>query len=321
MRGLEFGQRGVAMALMLTASAGWSQVEWFVDTTRIQWGEPVTLTAEWVLTLDELNSGLADSAAWPAWTDTTQGGFEVLETTLTDTLPAPAGLNTDILLRKSWVLTSWDSGFVVMPPATFGPHRTSPLLIQVLTPVLESEAQPAPPAALWDVHWTLWERIMKARMWWGSVLALLLIAGVLWWALRFWKAKEFGEVEASHLFQSHVPAHVTALQILQRLLDEEGWKSGKAKEVQAKASLAVRHYLEGQFALPAAERTTREIASLLPASAVPRSWHDRLTLALEQADAVKFAKGQLPDITHRSLLEAYISFVLETQPREDDLAQ
>ena len=38
--------------------------------------------------------------------------------------------------------------------------------------------------------------------------------------------------------------------------------------------------------------------------------------ALEQADAVKFAKGQLPDLTHRSLIEAYIEFVNDT--REDE---
>jgi len=36
---------------------------------------------------------------------------------------------------------------------------------------------------------------------------------------------------------------------------------------------------------------------------------------------VKFAKGQLPDLTHRALLDAYISFVLETQPRDDERAQ
>ena len=37
--------------------------------------------------------------------------------------------------------------------------------------------------------------------------------------------------------------------------------------------------------MPAAERTTREIESLLPASAVPKAWHERLVQALEQADA------------------------------------
>ena len=207
---------------------------------------------------------MADSSGWPAWTDTTEGGFEVLATLPTDTLPAPADMNADILPRKSWVLTSWDSGFVVMPPATFGPHETSPLLIQVITPDLEPDAQPAPPAALWDVRWTFWERLLLARKWWGGALALLVIAGAMWWARRFWKTKEEVDVSAEAATPPDIPAHVTALNTLQRLLDEEGWKHGKAKEVQAQASLAIRHYLEGQFALPAAERTTREIESLLP---------------------------------------------------------
>jgi hypothetical protein len=321
MHGPEAKITAACVVAMLTAATTWSQVEWSVDTTRIQWGEPLTLTAEWMLTLEELNSGVAAPSSWPAWTDTTDGGFEVLATLPTDTMPAPSGLNADILLSKSWVLTSWDSGFVVMPPATFGPHETSPLLIQVITPTLEADTQPAPPAGLWDVRWTFWERLLLARKWLGGVLALILLAGGLWWARRFWKTKEGVDVPAAAAARPDVPAHVTALNTLQRLLDEEGWKHGKAKEVQAQASLAVRHYLEGQFALPAAERTTREIESLLPASAVPRAWHDRLAQALEQADAVKFAKGQLPDLTHRALLDAYISFVLETQPRDDERAQ
>ena len=150
MRGPEAKITAACLMAMLTVATAWSQVEWSVDTTRIQWGEPLTLTAEWMLTLEELNSGVADPSGWPAWTDTTEGGFEVLATLPTDTLPAPVDMNADILLRKSWVLTSWDSGFVVMPPATFGPHETSPLLIQVITPALEPDAQPAPPAALWD---------------------------------------------------------------------------------------------------------------------------------------------------------------------------
>ena len=106
--------------------------------------------------------------------------------------------------------------------------------------------------------------------------------------------------------------------MLNALKNEEGWNHGRAKEVQALASLTLRQYLEGRFGLPAAERTTSDIAALLPASAVPVAWQPRLVQAFEQADAVKFAKGELPARTHLALLEAYIDFVLDTQKTEDD---
>ena len=103
---------------------GWSQVSLQPDTTALQWGERVQLTANWLLTLEELNAGVADSAAWPAWTDTTAGGLEVLAESSLDTLPSPVGASGDVVLQKAWLVTSWDSGFVVVPPVAFGPHMT-----------------------------------------------------------------------------------------------------------------------------------------------------------------------------------------------------
>ena len=102
------------------------------------------------------------------------------------------------------------------------------------------------------------------------------------------------------------------------MIAQKAWQRGEAKEVQAEASLVIRRYLEGQFDMRAAEKTTDEVVAMLGSSRVPLGWHERLTRALGQADMVKFAKGELPDLTHLSTLEAYRDFVLETQPSHDD---
>ena len=104
----------------------------------------------------------------------------------------------------------------------------------------------------------------------------------------------------------------SAASALRSLLKEERWTRGEAKEVQAQASLVLRRYLEQQFGLKAAERTTSEIQAMLGASSVPMDWHQRLVRALKQADAVKFAKGDLPHLTHKATLESYIKFVEHT---------
>ena len=300
----------VGWALHLAVIA---QVSWSVDTTQIQWGEPLTLTAEWALTLEALQEGLANEEAWPNWTDTTSSGFEVLSSTPLDTLAAGLETGADVILRKSWMLTSWDSGFVVMAPERFGPHETKPLLIRVVTPLLEENAQPKPPADIAAVQWTLWERLLMAGPWLLFVVLALIAALLTRWLLRRWNDRTVQEPlgqEPEALLQ---PAHVTALQALHRLKAEEGWTQGRAKEVQAEASLVLRTYLEGRYGLPAAERTTQEIAQLLPMSAVPQPWHDRLLTGLTQADVVKFAKGHLPDASHVATLDAYLEFVLHTK--------
>ena len=304
---------GWALPLAMTA-----QVSWSVDTTQIQWGEPLTLTAEWTLTLEAFQTGVANEEAWPNWTDTTSAGFEILSSTPVDTLAAGIETGADVLLRKSWTLTSWDSGFVVMPPERFGPHETEPLLIRVVTPSLEENAQPKPPADIAAVQWTLWERLLMAGPW---LLVGVLASFAAWlakWLLRRWNHRKVDDNLEEQPVATVDPPHITALEALKRLKAEKGWTQGRAKEVQAEASLVLRTYLEGRFGLPAAERTTEEIAQLLPMSAIPQPWHDRLLTGLTQADVVKFAKGRLPDATHVATLDAYLEFVLDTQVNDHE---
>ena len=309
-----------ASSLWLMQCALVAQVSWSVDTTQIQWGEPLTLTAEWLLTVDELSSGEADSSAWPVWRDTTNSGFEILDESPIDTLAAPLNSQADILLRKTWQLTSWDSGFVVMAPEKFGRFETRPLLVRVITPDLPEDALPMPAADIREVKRSLWEALLQSWPW-----ILIVVAAIgLFWFVRWLRQRWLNRTNSPEgLTQTETPEedpHVRALRVLQRLKTEKGWTHGRAKEVQAEASLAIRYFLEGQYGIPAAERTTQDIQALLLASAIPKPWQARLVNALEQADSVKFAKVELPELSHVALLDAYIEFVSESQPLKDEEA-
>lgn len=305
-------------AMLALPCLGWGQVSLQPDTTTLQWGERVQLTANWLLTLEELNAGVADSAAWPAWADTTAGGLEVLAESDLDTLPSPVGAAGDVVLQKSWLVTSWDFGFVVVPPVAFGPHTTQPFMLEIVTPNLEPEAQPQPAQGIVVFEWTLWEQIVRNWPWWAGTLLVLALAFVAW----TWRSRRNATLDegASHSTDTTParPPHEVALEALDRLIANKAWQRGEAKEVQAEASLVIRRYLEGQFNMRAAEKTTDEVVAMLGASRVPSGWHDRLARALAQADMVKFAKGELPDLTHLGTLEAYRAFVIETQPRHED---
>lgn len=287
------------------------QIEWRADTTTLQWGERMTLTAEWLLTIEELTSGVADSTSWPAWSDTTAGGFEILSSSAVDTLAAPEGSFGDVLLRKEWVVTSWDSGLVTLPPVAFGEFKTEPILVEVLAPLLTEDATPSPPRSIVAFEWTLWEQFLRHRQE-LTLFALLLLA--MFVGRWLWRHRPVS-VHVRHAEEPTAPArpaHEVALEALGLLLLEERWTRGEAKEVQAQASLVLRRYLEQQFGLKAAERTTSEIQAMLGASSVPQDWQERLLRALKQADVVKFAKGELPHLTHKATLESYIEFVEHT---------
>ena len=311
--------RAGLMAMLALPCLGWGQVSLQPDTTTLQWGERVQLTANWLLTLEELNSGVADSAAWPAWTDTTAGGLEVLAESDLDTLPSPVGAAGDVVLQKAWLVTSWDSGFVVVPPVAFGPHTTQPFMLEVVTPNLEPEAQPQPARGIVVFEWTLWEQIARTWPWWAGTLIFLALAFIAW--KRGWGWRRNASSGEDGTSQENTPParppHEVALEALDRLITDKAWQRGEAKEVQAEASLVIRRYLEGQFDMRAAEKTTDEVVAMLGTSRVPAAWQDRLARTLGQADMVKFAKGKLPDLTHLGTLEAYRAFVIETQPSHE----
>jgi hypothetical protein len=191
-------------------------------------------------------------------------------------------------------------------------------MLEVVTPDLEAEAQPKPAQGIVVFEWTLWEQLMRTWPWWGGGLLLLALAFAAWkWGRR---KDRISTEDAAWTMDSPParPAHEVALEALDRLIANKAWQRGEAKEVQAEASLILRRYLEGRFDMRAAEKTTDEVVAMLGSSRVPSAWHDRLARALGQADVVKFAKGELPDLTHLSTLEAYREFVLETKPRHED---
>ena len=104
----------VIAAFFLNSSESSAQVTLSADTGRIGWGERVTITAEMGANASD-NIRSLDS--FPQWTDSIPGGLEVVEILGPDTIPTGDDDPTDwdLIIRKSWVVTAWDSGFVDLP--------------------------------------------------------------------------------------------------------------------------------------------------------------------------------------------------------------
>ena len=301
------------IVLGLWIPSAWGQITLSADTSRIQWGERVEIVADWELTLEAMHALPLDP--WGAWEDSLRTAMDVVSSTPLDTLAAPLGSDADVLLRQSWTATSFDSGFVVLKPILWGNGTSNPVMVEILAPRLDPDAQPEPPADIVGFEPTFWDR---AKPWLGWILGCLLTIALgigLHRILKNWKRNPVAEADLSEPVEVR-PPHEVALAILNRLALEEGWKRGLEKDVHVEASLAVRHYIEGRFAFQAAERTTAEIKELIGTSPIPSSWHGRLVAAFEAGDIVKFAKGTMSELAHRETIQGYIEFVKSTQPDE-----
>ena len=150
----------------------------------------------------------------------------------------------------------------------------------------------------------------------GIALAVaLLLAGLIYLLVRYLHKR--GK-RISDLFKPAppVPAHIVAIEALERLHNEKLWQNDKHKLYYSGLSDILRTYLAGRFEVGAMEMTTDEIDDALRAVEIEQKQKMNLLAVLRDADLVKFAKAT-PEAEENELAyhKAY-HFVEETKPVE-----
>ena len=113
-----------------------------------------------------------------------------------------------------------------------------------------------------------------------------------------------------------VPAHIVAIEALEKLYNEKLWQNDKHKLYYSGLSDILRTYIAGRFEVGAMEMTTDEIADALRNIDIEQKPKMDLLAVLRDADLVKFAKAT-PEAEDNELAysKAY-HFVEETKPVE-----
>jgi uncharacterized protein YneF (UPF0154 family) len=144
----------------------------------------------------------------------------------------------------------------------------------------------------------------------GVLLLLALIGAIVYFILRRKKKGYFFTPPPV------LPAHVRALQELDRLKTEKIWQQGREKEFYTQLTDILRQYLYERYGMKAKEMTSGEILNEVRKYTEVDSVYENLKQILSTADLVKFAKYKpYPDENDLSLMNAYF-FVNQT--REPD---
>jgi hypothetical protein len=88
-----------------------------------------------------------------------------------------------------------------------------------------------------------------------------------------------------------LPAHIQALNDLEKLRLKRLWQSGKVKEYYTELTGILRIYIENRFGINAMELVSSEIIDSLKKINLDSSLINSLNLVLKDADMVKFAKA------------------------------
>ncbi len=148
-------------------------------------------------------------------------------------------------------------------------------------------------------------------------LGLLLLTLAAIFIPKFIKKKD----SASYIKEEKkviIPAHIIALEKLNKLSEEKIWKDeDRIKEYQSKLTHILREYLENRFGIKALEQTTGEIADSLSKMSISEKDNNTIKNILQIADLVKFAKAKPGEDIHKKFLDDTIDFVKRTKKEEE----
>lgn len=150
----------------------------------------------------------------------------------------------------------------------------------------------------------------------GIALAVaLLLTGVIYLLVRYLHKR--GK-HLSDLFKPAppVPAHIVAIEALEKLRNEKLWQNNKHKEYYSGLSDILRTYLAGRFGVGAMEMTTDEIADALREVDIEHKSKMDLLSVLRDADLVKFAKATPEANDNELAYDKAFYFVENTKPVE-----
>ena len=145
--------------------------------------------------------------------------------------------------------------------------------------------------------------------------AALLLAGLIYLLVRYLHKR--GR-RISDLFKPAppVPAHIVAIEALERLRNEKLWQNDKHKLYYSGLSDILRTYLAGRFEVGAMEMTTDEIAEALRKVDIEQKSKMDLLSVLRDADLVKFAKATPEAQENEAAFDKALNFVEQTKPVE-----
>ncbi|MCD6332136.1 MAG: hypothetical protein J7L89_02575 [Bacteroidales bacterium] len=283
-----------------------------IDTTSILIGDQVNI---WLNLEQPENKHLVS----PRIADSIAGKIEVLKVSPADTFYHK---NQTLKIRQRILVTVFDTGFFVIPsfryfdPVTHDSLKSNALPLNVFDIKVDTTKGITDIKMPYDIPFGF-------RDLWPYLLIVLLIGlGIALFLYMRNKRKTAPEPEKKFIPPA-MPAHVWALQELDKLAEEKLWQKEKIKLYYSRLTDILRRYLELRFSVPAMEKTTFEIIlDLRKRMPFSTEWIDQMQQHLQQADMVKFAKWKPEPADHEEILKWAYDFVLHTKRkinlREDD---
>lgn len=297
----------------------------FFIGTRLSFGQSATMTVEnshlrigeqTVLLISfEYQNPLGNALViWPEFDRELTNKVEIIDKTI-DNERLIDSLTGTYLREQKLIITSFDAGTYTLPAQEIrvgdSLYKTNLLDLLIDTVPIDTSKGITDIKPIYDVKYPFSERSkdwLKENWIWIALILASILAFFSW--RRYKRNRITEEVDVPKII---IPAHITALEVLEQLLQKEEWKSANKKGYYSEVTDTVRTYLEDRFEIYAMEQTTREIISDLKNSPISEEDKVYLKKILSEADMVKFAKMTPTDEKAYEMLSKSIDFVQRTK--------
>jgi hypothetical protein len=290
------------LLLLLTTAASAQNIRSTIDSTQLLIGDQFHLDL-WA----DIPAGSA--VAWPQFRDTLTKTIEVVEATVPDTVRKENG---DYTVHQRLTLTSFDTGFMVIPPVAFvfdgdtaNPLLTDPELVLVTEFPVDLEQD------IMDIKGPMDVPINWRKYLLYGLIALVVI-GLLVGGFLYWKKHRRPKDSPAARPVPTRPAHEIALEKLEELRLKKLWQGDRTKEYYIELSDIVREYIEFRYGIMALEQTTDETVRALKINGVDEQQIAALKGMLQLADLAKFAKYRPMSDENEKSMDVAKSFVEAT---------
>lgn len=284
-----------------------SRVDARVDTTGMRIGDHLTLTV-WVRTEKNETVKFPDLKS-------SLGKFELLSDLPPQTHSEDNGATLE---RRSYVLTAFETGELSIPELPFVLMQqdggldtlyTREIKVRVASLVTDTTAAEIKPLK-GLIEWPrLWHKIAV----WGA-LALAVIGLLIYAWVRYLRRRDEKFKRDSRPLAPAKPAHLAALEELDRIKSLGLIEKGEIKQFHILVSDAIRNYLGARYGIEALEMTTWELLFCLEGKALQRELWDLNADFLNACDLVKFAKYKPQIIEINATFNRAYEIVEKTRP-------
>lgn len=280
-----------------------NSIQLTLDTNTIRIGEKANLEIK-------ITFPVTNKIVFTEPKDSISGNIEILHSLKTDT-----SFSEDLTLKTltyRYAITSFDSGYHVIPPFTFISNtdtvESNPLLLTVNTVEVDTSADIKDIKEVYRYPFNLWDWIENNKYY---LLGIAAILAIVFFIIKYWK-KIKPQPKITEEPKEIIPAHIAALEKLNNIKERKLWQEGHIKTYHSEITDVIRLYIEQVFKIEALEQTTEETLFLLRLQIANEQTKNKLKQLLLLADMVKFAKEKPTPAENENSLQLAIDFINET---------